>query len=305
MEGMGQQNDQDAPLFLSSCDTDDPRPQQQQQQHDYINASLFQQDSRASTTPGRRVTTPQADSGAEDADAMTGIVGYQSQSLEFFGSSNASLFMRQIQSIIEARWGRDHLDPPLRPPSRKARQETDRDEFFRDPQVYSLPPRRVADNFLSCYWDQLWAVFPIHERLGFEKSYDSLWTDSPIEIRDEMIFYTMLNLVFGLGSQFSDLVRPDDRKAVGQVFWTRAQTLFNPQVTKAASLAGVQCLLLMAIFLQSSCDSYRCWMVTGSAIRMAQSLGLHLPETSRRISNSETDCEIARRLWHACVFLDR
>lgn len=273
--------------------------------HAYIDAASLKADFRGPSTKDRAPGFVYQENNAKDAEAMTGIVGDQPPGHEFFGSSNASLFMKQIKSIIDARWGRDQSDPQPHPPSRQSRQETHGSAIFDNPQLYFMPPRTVADNFLKCYWDQLWAVFPIHNKISFENSYSSIWSSSAVNIKDELVFYTMLNLVFGLGSQFSDLVRPDQRKEVGQIFWNRAHTLFDPQVSKTASVEGVQCLLLMAIFLQSTRDSYRCWMVTGSAVRMAQSLGLHLPETSKRISNSETDCEIARRIWHGCVFLDR
>lgn len=275
------------------------------EQRGYIDAASLKADFRRIPAQDRAFGVQDHESNAKDAEAMTGIVGDQPPSLEFFGSSNASLFMKQIKSVIEARWGRDQSDPQPHSSTQHPRQVAQGPAIFDNPQLYFMPPRAVADAFLTCYWNELWAVFPIHDKVSFENSYNSIWSSSPATVKNEIVFYTLLNMVFALGSQFSTLVRPDQRTEVGQIFWNRANTLFDTLVSKTASVEGVQCLLLMAIFLQSSRDSYRCWMVTGSAVRMAQSLGLHLSETSNKISNSEADREVARRIWHACVFLDR
>ncbi|RSL90031.1 hypothetical protein CEP51_000891 [Fusarium floridanum] len=45
-------------------------------------------------------------------------------------------------------------------------------------------------------------------------------------------------------------------------------------------------------------------MVVGSAIRMAQGLGLHLPETSADRSDPG-ERELLRRIWYGCILMDR
>lgn len=45
-------------------------------------------------------------------------------------------------------------------------------------------------------------------------------------------------------------------------------------------------------------------MLVELAIRIAQDLGLDLPQTSRRLE-IQRDQEMARRIWHGCVMMDR
>ena len=67
------------------------------------------------------------------------------------------------------------------------------------------------------------------------------------------------------------------------------------------SYERVQCLLLFGIYLQSTSSVCKCWMTVGQAIRMAQSLGIHVDDPLR----SARYREYKRRIWHGCVWLDR
>lgn len=71
-----------------------------------------------------------------------------------------------------------------------------------------------------------------------------------------------------------------------------------------SSLELVSCLLLTGVFLQTINSPQRCWMVIGYAIRMAESLGLHMPEYDMG-TQSGRQTELARRVWHGCVLMDR
>jgi hypothetical protein len=57
-------------------------------------------------------------------------------------------------------------------------------------------------------------------------------------------------------------------------------------------------------FWQPQCRQFhQCWMVIGLAVRTAQSLGLHLPETSAQISSPRRQ-QMTRRFWYGCVLMD-
>ena len=279
--------------------------------HDRTTAQFLWQDNSgaASDVPAPARTPSSAVEVPKDAYAMTGVLGDPSKSVEFFGSSSAGSFMRQINSAIDARLGRPQASNTLlgaSEGSRHASQMTGTLDGSDDPLAYKLPPRRIADDLLNSYWDLLWAVFPIHDRTVFEEAYKSAWLGTASSI-PESILHCMINMTLALGSQFSESINPDQRKESGRVFFNRAQKLFSPQLQDSPSIEGVQCLLLMGLFLQSTKESYQCWMLIGSAIRMAQSLGLHLPSSIRYSPGSQQhrDIEIARRVWYGCVYMDR
>ena len=76
------------------------------------------------------------------------------------------------------------------------------------------------------------------------------------------------------------------------------------EVLDSTSLSLVQMLCLTGVYLQSTQHANRCWNSVGLAIRVAQSLGLHLNEVGgRKIPQLER--EMRRRVWHTCVVLDR
>ncbi|KAM0420552.1 hypothetical protein ACHAPT_011721 [Fusarium lateritium] len=251
------------------------------------------------STPSVRVISKR------DADAMTGMVGDPSTSVEFFGSSSAASFMRQINTAIDVRLGRSQASADLNSahPSKPGVSTSSETKVYIDPLAYTLPQRSFADSLLQDYYRLVWVILPVHDWTIFREAYKSVWLGSGSSI-PEHVLYCMINLAFALGSQFSQAVPPSDRREMGQTFWKRAHMLFDPRLNEGASLEGVQCLLLMGLFLQSTCESHQCWMTVGSAIRMAQSLGLHLSSSARK-NEGVREVEIARRVWHGCVFMDR
>jgi hypothetical protein len=79
------------------------------------------------------------------------------------------------------------------------------------------------------------------------------------------------------------------------------------------SIELVQTLLPMAQYLQSTEMSGLCWNTVGLAIRVVQSIGLHLgPDdpthgyaTGRKLEDDQVAMEMRRRVWGGCITLDR
>ncbi|KFG79883.1 putative C6 transcription factor [Metarhizium anisopliae] len=245
-------------------------------------------------------------SGLKNADAMTGLVGDHTANVEYFGSSSAISFMRQINTAIDTLLGRPqvaaHSGSGVAQFSQTSIEAVPIDGGVVDPMTCTLPSRAFADGLMQDYYRLVWVILPIHDWLVFEKGYRAIWLGEPLPLPEKELYY-MFNLAFALGSQFSDKVSPGKRNELGQTFWKRAQALYDPRLQPTATLGGVQCLLMMGLFLQGTSESHQCWMAIGSAVRMAQSLGLHMAST---VSNeSFRELEISRRVWHGCVSMDR
>lgn len=255
----------------------------------------------AGTPPGRTTgTTP------KNTDAMTGVVQDSTTSAEFFGDSSAVSFMRQINAAIDAQLEQSfppNMDLKDRPSLGTESLDSKQHDVI-DPLAFTLPPRNFADGLIRDYHDLVWVILPIHDWTVFQTAYNSVWLGQPTDIPERPL-YCLINIAFALGSQFSHAVYPTHRNKTGQTFRERAQLLFNPVLHDGASIESVQCLLLMGLYLQSTCDSHQCWMTVGAAVRMAQSLGLHLSSTMARHSKGTREIEISRRVWHGCVFMDR
>lgn len=180
-----------------------------------------------------------------------------------------------------------------------------------DENAAVYPRRRRADEFLHCFWEFVHPVFPVIHKTSFISKYEHIWSPGDIERHhneiselEDVIFSSTLNLVFALGCQFSRLIPSSNKASVADDFYQRSRHLFIFDVLDSTSVSVVQMLLVTGIYLQSTRYASRCWNVVGLAIRVAQSLGLHLDHTDRR-PETQLDREMRRRVWHTCVMLDR
>jgi hypothetical protein len=168
-----------------------------------------------------------------------------------------------------------------------------------------LPPRKQADQLLELYWQHIQPLEPILDEERFSRSYQALFAGTSLE-SDERAFLGSLNTVFALSTQLQEHLQPEQRDEASNTYFHRAWGLLRPEsiIWEPGSIELVQCLLLMSRYLQSSNNPHLTWMAVGSAMRIAQSLGLHTPDVSSSHTISR-DGRLRRRLWQCCVFVDR
>ena len=121
---------------------------------------------------------------------------------------------------------------------------------------------------------------------------------------DERTFVATLDIIFALATQLVESLSTEQRSEASHVFFRRAQDLVELHLWDPGALELIQYLLLTSQYLQSTNHPHQTWMVVGSAVRIAQSLGLHLPETSAA-QTAMGRRELMRRVWHGCVLMDR
>ncbi|CAG9988157.1 unnamed protein product [Clonostachys byssicola] len=176
-----------------------------------------------------------------------------------------------------------------------------------------LPRRHSADDFIACFWDFIHPMFPVLHKPTFTERYERFWVlESSGQVSqlsqhaadENNLFLSTLNLVLALGCKFSNLIPDKQKSSVGDDFYKKSRQLFIFDVLDSASLPLVQLLVLNGVYLQSTPYANRCWNAIGLAIRVAQSLGLHL-EARVSQNSSQVEREIMRRVWHSCVNLDR
>jgi hypothetical protein len=240
----------------------------------------------------------------EGATAMMGPVEDDPKSRGFFGTSSAGSFMKQVKAAIDSKTNSPGYDgtTPKTPdkvllsslmPENKAASSRNRD--------YVLPSRKTADGLLGVYWSLVHPLYPFLHRAETEAIYHKLWTG---EGKDDDMDLCLLNILLALSSQLKEDVKPNQRQANANVFFLRAREFLYNDFWEGGSIRTVQCLLLMGQYLQSTNDPQRCWMVVGLAVRLAQSLGLHLEETLSRLQ-SIREQELVKKVWGGCVLMDR
>ncbi|OQD95699.1 hypothetical protein PENSOL_c019G00914 [Penicillium solitum] len=179
---------------------------------------------------------------------------------------------------------------------------------------FSLPPRRLADWLLEVYFNNNHIFYPWLHKESFMVKYEALWTNKDNDTSRSLpdvglgghncppsVFNCALNAMFAIACEFSNM-DPRDKRTSSMMFYERMKSLMNIDILDSGSLAHVQALLIVAIYLQCTQYPKRCWNVIGMAHRMAVGLGLQ----NRRQFNDMTalEQEIRWRAWCACVQMD-
>ena len=239
------------------------------------------------------------------ADSMTGLVSEPSDNPEFFGCSSAGSFMQQIRAGIDLKLGIHSRSSEPRTGRRlgSLQQYAETSTSHIAEFEYVLPSRKIADILVQSYWERVYPTYPFLDNISFQEAYQALWTGTQPKMNERVLVCTV-NVIFALGSQVSDMLRPEERKKTGDMYFDRAQSLLEGYFWDVESIDLISCFLLTGVYLQTVNIPRKCWMIIGHAIRMAQSLGLHLPEAHADRQSSRST-EVARRIWHGCVLMDR
>ena len=220
----------------------------------------------------------------------------------FFGSSSAGSFMQNVKKMVQQKVG-GILEQPTA--SRHIHKQTPpalgHNTLQSKPVEYVLPSRRRADILMSHYWRYVHVLYPYLDKMHMEDDYEKLWKGEG-SITDEKSYMCLLNVIFALSSQIDDSTLIEGRQQSAHVFYVRARELLD--VVETGSVRSVQTLLLLGQYYQSTSEPHPCWIFTGLAIRTAQSLGLHLAETSECVADIRTR-ELLRKVWHGCILMDR
>lgn len=256
----------------------------------------------ANSDPAGRSTSVRRKLPTKESDGLATVTTFDDESS--YGSSSTVAFIRRVlpdEDILRNDADKDAidenaqvLDEPIIPGS----------------EIMLLPRRLHADKFVSCYWEFIHPLFPVLHKTTFMEQYQHFWaTESGSEGRmpfksdkEYAVFVSMLNLVFALGCQFSDLVRDTQKASVAHDFYERSRQSYNHDWLDSADLPLVQLLLLNGVYLQSTHHANRCWNSIGLAIRVAQILGLQVKSTN---VTSQLQREMRKRIWYTCVNLDR
>jgi hypothetical protein len=225
-----------------------------------------------------------------------------------YGDSSTGNFMRQLRAAVEETTQTTASSP--RAPGRARYCEGslsvhpgERYLPYSITQHCVLPPRHLADTMIEYFWMQGISLYPFLSRASFNAAYQSLWSVERIPA-EQVMTYCLLNVIFAIVSQFSHDVPLETRESMANTYFERAMQLLQFEILGSGSLRLVQTLLIMGLYLQSTDDPHRCWVLIGISIRVAQGLGLHLPETTANMQ-VQSERDLVRRIWHGCILMDR
>lgn len=225
-----------------------------------------------------------------------------------FVSSSHGTFTGQIRAVIDQRSGgvarpqspsaMPLVDVPIFP----SPQDDTVLDSLPDATECELPPRRQADELVHTYWSLMHPLFPVLDRSRFMQSYDALFSGKTADM-DERILLSTLNTIFAFGAQLHESTDRNRRERSSGKYFRRARALLQLAVWENGSIDLVQCLLLIGQYSQCTDQPHQTWMTVGSAVRTAQSLGLHLTEAWS--TPGDESAALKRRVWQSCVIMDR
>ncbi|TGO66516.1 hypothetical protein BELL_0951g00050 [Botrytis elliptica] len=229
------------------------------------------------------------------------IVVDHDQGTDVIENTFAKSFMQEVEKLVAEKIGEASPSAsnalgfgPNTSPSPVSSYESRQ----RDPK-HVLPTREQADSLLTSYFENFHVLYPFLDKLEFQEEYEKIWSCDNCK-SDQGSLICLINSVFAISSrQTRTTVSSHENMAV--IFCRRAQGFLDIQ---ECSVRSVQSYLLLALYFQSMGESCMCWLYVGNAIRTAQMLEVHLPETSERIAKSQARNSL-RKAWHSCVLMDR
>lgn len=234
---------------------------------------------------------------------MTAVPDEGTSTHEFFGSSSAGSFTAQIKKALDARLGKAGSGAQSKPDHHFTSNPLSSRGAAPIDADYVLPARRHADHLMVLYWQYVDPLYPFLDRTKFEEAYHAIFAGTATDA-EEHVFVATLNVIFALSAQLSESSTPEQRDEASGQFFCRAQELLPLNIWLTGTIEQVQYLLLISQYLQSTDHPHQTWMTVGSAVRIAQGLGIHLPAASAKHS-SLNNRELYRRIWHGCVLMDR
>ncbi|KUL81460.1 hypothetical protein ZTR_09857 [Talaromyces verruculosus] len=168
-------------------------------------------------------------------------------------------------------------------------------------QSFLLPEVELAERCIPAYFTNIHLRYPIMESQIF-----STWRDFYEEggkHPDPLVVSKLLLIVaIGMMTLHSDLIAPLQPLDVASALYERAWSLL-PLILESPYTDSVQILLLHTIYLFHCGKHGIAWITCGFAVRIGQSLGLHLlPPVGLRLLPEEI--RIWSRLWCVAYTLD-
>ncbi|KAK7897959.1 hypothetical protein LTR67_004591 [Exophiala xenobiotica] len=174
-----------------------------------------------------------------------------------------------------------------------------------------LPDRASADHLVHIYFSTIHIAYPFISEPDFRQTYESFWQSDSLEgFRGPWL--SLLLTVFAIGSCYERIAESGAAQSTQAQTPDQHQRYFDHAVTIARNYASkhtvdhVSTLLAQCFYLLATCQTDRCWTTLGMAVRIAQSIGLHVEEGHRAsCEDALAPREMCRRVWYSIFVLDR
>ncbi|CCE43418.1 Fungal specific transcription factor domain family protein [Candida parapsilosis] len=229
--------------------------------------------------------------------AYTRLLTTKTGNLRFFGESSALSLLGECRSLFRAVSGSSRFtDDPVQ------QFITDESVDYRNlPVPVQLPTKADAFILIDLFKTNINDTFYIFNMKYFNKNiFEQIYRD-PVNCSTKKL--CLLYNVFAIGRLFSESSRHLCLNLpTSEVFFNSAQVLLRSNVFDG-KIWMCEVYFLEYFYFQSCCNRSNAWIQLGSAIRIAQALGLHRRCINARITNQEI-LNHRRRLWRSLYVCD-
>ncbi|KAF4333153.1 transcriptional activator acu-15 [Fusarium beomiforme] len=169
----------------------------------------------------------------------------------------------------------------------------------------ALPGLIETRELVEVYFSTIHIAYPFIPQFPFMAVWDEFQSlaredRTPTDATDLAILY----VICAIGSYYTSFPgRDSDLRTRHERYYQHAMTL-AAATARHRSIHQVSLLLVQCFYLLAVCKTDSCWTTLGQAVRIAQSIGLHM-ESPYSKSYSATELERRRRIWYSIYVLDR
>ncbi|KAJ5578553.1 uncharacterized protein N7459_007517 [Penicillium hispanicum] len=162
--------------------------------------------------------------------------------------------------------------------------------------AYEVPSRETAAKLLNAYLTSVHPSFPIIGISTFVSQFQVFFSQPSVKPGNKWL--AILNLVFAIAARYGKLTDAEWQEGEDdhQIYFARARTLgLEDQLLHHPDLQQLQVEGLACFYMVASGHLNRAWKLSGSSVRGALALGLHLRNMGS--CTSDTSKEIRYRVW--------
>lgn len=160
-----------------------------------------------------------------------------------------------------------------------------------------MPPRTLGYQYINQYFREVHCLYWLYSSEQFHTRFENSYMNT----HQTASWVCSLYAIFALASQRAPGSNSEQDERSASEYLALAKAVV-PQVCDEADLDSIRALVLLAIALQSHCYSTSAYLHVGIAVRIAQSLGLHMDKYSP--THGFVEREHARRIWWTLFIFD-
>lgn len=170
-------------------------------------------------------------------------------------------------------------------------------------ELPSLPPFEIAERLYSAQHAYIGTIFSFLTEAAFRERLEHVYSNVPdVNDREECLIYCQIFLVFAFGQMYSINQWVGKEGPPGFVYFKHALS-FLPNIYDDGSILFIEVLSYVAYFMQTINRRDAAYLMIGTALRMAISLGLHQEVSDQDIDNDTR--EHRRRVWWSTYSMER